>query len=106
MNDVTTTATFAIGDGAAYWIGTDAYPMTVRQVSPSGKTVCVSRDGFRAAKGNSYADAEKVGLHLPQDLPVDQWERFTLRRDGRYRPAGQKAGYLVKGRTYRQDPCL
>jgi hypothetical protein len=100
------TTTFTPGDGAALWLGTDAYPMTVRKVSPSGKVVWASRDDFRAARGNTYAVAEKVGLHIPRDVPPTEWVKFTLRADGRYRPAGHAGGSLAKGRTYRQDPCL
>ena len=94
-----------VGDGVSYGINGDAYPMTVRKVSPSGKTVWCSRDEFRGSSDNSYAVAEKKGVFVPRDEDQPKaWEKFTQRQDGTFRRSGSKCCYLFPGRTYRQDP--
>lgn len=93
-----------VGDGVAYNIGCDAYPGTIRRVSPSGKTLWVSRDRFRANGQSDFADFEKKGVFVPQDVPESEWEKYTLRQDGRFRPAGSKCGWLSAGRRFAQDP--
>lgn len=98
--------TFKAGDGASYNIGGDSYPVTIRKVSPAGKMIWASRDDFRASKkGNSFAQSDKIGVFKPLDVPESQWERYTLRQDGYWRPVGsRRCGYLSAGRSFRQDP--
>ena len=99
--------TFQPGDGATYSINGDSYPYTVRRVSPSGKTLWASQDEFRGKPGaNSYAQADKVGVFKPVDVPEDRWEKYTLRKDGHFRRVGQNFGFFTKGRSYRQDPSF
>ena len=95
-----------VGDGASYGIGGDAYPLTVRKISPSGKTIWCSRDDFEATPGaNSYEEARKVGTFIPMDEDKpENWMKFTKRQDGRFRQAGCKYASLGLGRCYRQDP--
>ncbi len=94
-----------VGDGVSYAIGGDAYPMTVRKISPSGKTVWCSQDNFLASQGeNSYEVADKKGEFIPRDDPSEGWRKFTKRSDGKFRPVGDKYGYLFAGRCYHQDP--
>lgn len=96
------TQTFTPGDGASYHIGGDAYPYTISRVSPSGKTVWARRDGFRANSNNTFADSRKKGVFILN--PEASEEKFTLRQDGSYRPAGSSCGRLSPGRRYWQDP--
>jgi hypothetical protein len=95
-----------VGDGASFGYGGDAYPLTVRRVSASGKTLWCSRDEFTATPGvNSYEEARKVGTFLTTDDPPESWTKFTKRQDGHFRRVGCKNyGTLALGRTYRQDP--
>jgi len=101
-----TTLTYQVGDGATYHIGSDAYPVTVRKVSVSGKTVWATDDVFRASPGvNSYEIGEKVGVFVPvHDKECFAWKKYTLRKDGKFRPTGSKSGYLSPGRSFCQDP--
>jgi hypothetical protein len=93
-----------VGDGMTYHIGCDGYPLTVRKVSASGKTLWLSRDRFRGNGQSSYADFEKTGVFIPQDVPESEWEKYTKRADGSFRPCRSKCGYLSVGRSYKQDP--
>jgi hypothetical protein len=95
-----------VGDGVSYSINGDSYPCTVRKISPSGKTVWVSRDEFRGTPGaNSYEVAEKVGVFIPRDADKPEtWKKFTKRQDGRFREVGTNYCYLSPGRSYSQDP--
>lgn len=94
---------FKIGDGASYNIGSDSYPMTIRKVSSSGKTVWATSDRFKGKPGaNSYANYEKIGAFIPQENA--DLKRFSLRKDGKFRPVGSTVGSLTYGRSYRQDP--
>jgi len=97
-----------VGDGVSYGIGGDAYPYTVRKISPSGKTVWCSRDDFKGDGNNTYAEATKSGTFTPRDEDrPDCWRVFTKRKDGRWRQKGdsiRSAGHLFAGRVYRQDP--
>ena len=93
-----------VGDGVSYGINGDSYPMTVRKVSASGKTVWCSRDSFRGNGQNSYAEAEKQGVHIPQNEDPATWTKFTLRKDGTYRKSGCEHRVLSPGRKFEQDP--
>ncbi len=107
--DTSVVATFHPGDGASLWLGGDAYPMTVRRVSPTGAVVWTSEDRFRPRPGGGsmYDDPVIVGLHIPEAVAPSMWRVFTRRADGAYRLRGSKSGCkLVPGRTYRRDPCL
>jgi hypothetical protein len=81
---------FKVGDGATYIIGSDEYPVTVREVSKTGARVTVTKD--RVRKGTLF-------------IPQDDGDRmvFTRRQDGKYRLAG-KSGLLVPGRAAHWDP--
>jgi len=95
-----------VGDGAAFNINGDSYPVTIRKISSSGKTLWVSRDEFRGTPGaNSYEVAEKTGVYIPRDEDhPEAWKKFTLRRDGTYREVGTNYCYLTPGRSFAQDP--
>lgn len=95
-----------VGDGAAYAINGDSYPVTIRRVSPSGKTVWVSNDEFRASPGvNSYEVSKKIGVFIPRDENHPKmWKKFTQRRDGTFREVGTRYCYLSPGRRYAYDP--
>lgn len=95
---------FKPGDGVSYCIGSDAYPCTVSRVSASGRTVWAKRDRFRGNGSNTFAESEKKGVFLLE--PEAPEVKYTLRKDGHYRPAGRRAGYLSQGRHFRQDPHL
>ena len=49
----------SIGQQGRYAIGSDCYPITVVYVSPSGKTIRVQHDSFRAGEGHDYFGAQK-----------------------------------------------
>lgn len=94
-----------VGDGVSYAVGSDAYPMTVRRISPSGKTIWCSSDQFRSKpRANSFAEADKVGVFLPQDTDPKTWTKFTKRSDGTFRESGRRHCRLIVGRSYKQDP--
>lgn len=100
---------FRPGDGASLWLGGDAYPMTVRRVSPTGHTVWTSEDRFRAKPGGGtiFDDPVVVGLHIPEEVHPSKWQVFTRRKDGAYRLRGQASGCkLSPGRVFRRNPCL
>jgi len=97
--------TLNVGDGVSYAVGSDAYPMTVRRISPSGKTIWCSSDRFRSKpRANSFAEADKVGVFLPQDTDPKTWTKFTKRADGTFRESGRRHCRLIVGRSYKQDP--
>ncbi len=102
MNDTT----MKPGDGASYCIGGDAYPMTIRKVSASGKTVWASSDDF-LADGTTppYTEGDISGTFTSrfEDNP-GQWEKFTMRKNGAFRPATSSCGCLVRGRSFRRNP--
>lgn len=97
-----------VGDGVTYHIGSDGYPMTVRKVSASGKTIWCSKDKFESDGKADWTDSYKTGTFIPQDADKpENWERFSLRKNGAWRPArSRNAGYLGKGRAYIQDPSF
>lgn len=98
---------FKVGDGASYNIGSDSYPVTIRKISKSGKTLWVSRDDFRCKPGvNRYEQTDKEGVFIPLDVPESEWERYTLRQDGHWRPSKSGCGYLSEGRTLSLDPSF
>lgn len=87
------------GEGATYNLGTDQYPVTIRKVSASGHAIWVSKDQVRANPGGSM-------VFIPVDRPEKDWDKFTRRDDGKYRPVGKNFGYLSPGRESYRDPHL
>ena len=104
LNHVDEDVQLGVGDGVAYHIGCDSYPETIRRVSAGGKTLWTSSDDFRGNGQSEYADFEKKGLFVPRDVPESEWQKYTLRQDGKWRPKGSKCGYLTAGRVFARDP--
>lgn len=96
-----------IGDGATYNCGSDAYPFTIVDVSPDGRTIVVQPDNARRTDNNGYGGEQKYE-YTPN--PTADKVTYTLRRDGRY----HRLGSLVKarntmslgGRCYYRDPSF
>lgn len=98
-----------VGDGCSCGNGGDSYPYTVRRVSPSGKTIWVSRDTYKVkpGKGAPYEEGPKDCWFFPQDVPDTQWTCFKLKKDGRFRESGKTyrgQPSLCFGRRFSQDP--
>lgn len=73
---------------ATYDIGSDRYPYTVvGVVGDQGRTLLAQRDRTRG-----------IGVFLVDVDDDREPERFTLRKDGRYRSAGRDHGTLWIGR--------
>jgi len=96
-----------VGSGVSMHIGADAYPGTVRKVSPSGKTIWVSRDRFHGTPGaNSMEQSRKVGVYVPQhETQPALWGKYTLRKGGVFKES-RGCHYLSAGRKYWQDPSF
>ena len=85
---------FTVGEGATYTINADHYPVTVREISPSGHRVVVTRDQVK--RGRLF-------------VPDEDGRRmvFTRRRDGVYRLAGYRRGPFLSApgrRHFDLDP--
>lgn len=76
---------------ATIQVGSDYYPATVRDVTPSGKTIRVTKDRYC---GNGFTE------------PVDgELIEFTMRNDGVYRRRGEDFRTLILGiRKKETDP--
>lgn len=84
------------GQGGSYSIGSDRYPVTVVKVSATGKTVWYRKaKSFRA--GN--------GAHLFVDDTSADVQRATMRKCGKFKPSGQRCGFLHFGEyDHYRDP--
>lgn len=93
------------GMGISYSIGSDTYPYTIRQVSPSGHQFTATRDRFVGKPGANaaFSEAEMVGMFVPTE---GEAELFTRKRDGRYQMKGQPYSFVHAGRKYKIDPCF
>lgn len=109
--------TFKVGDGACTGFNGDAYPFTVRKVSKSGRKVWVSKDKYTVIRPGMLAPAPAPELRdtfqgidgiypvhfTPVDVPEEQWEEYTLRKDGHFHTKGNSKGSawsLGHGRRY------
>lgn len=91
-----------VGDGATQSVGSDCYPFTIIEVSPSGKTLTLQRD-----------DAHRIDRN---GLSEDQRYIYTRATSGALRTARwseKRQRYLVDGRPvsvgvrrYYQDPSF
>lgn len=94
-----------VGDGGHFGFNGDAYPVTVRKVSASGKTVWVSRDSYRVVGGNFREEGHKPCVFTPQDSSPETWSKFTKKKDGFFRDGPIRGGRaLLPGRAFAQNP--
>lgn len=86
-----------VGDGATESVGSDCYPYTVVKVSESGKTIWLQRDSFRRADSNGpFTESQSYVYERCPEAPL---RKATLRKDGRYRMAGQSSSGSMRGCT-------
>jgi hypothetical protein len=71
----------------SYGIGSDAYPVTVVEVSPSGHRVVVEQDDFHVVSGSVMDGSAEFGFTRREGGPR---RVFTRRADGRYLLVGAK----------------
>ena len=102
MRDINGVVHPEIGMGATLHVGSDSYPYTIQRISASGKTLWASKDDFRRTDKNGYGGLQEYEYTTVEDKNPG---RFSLRRDGYWRPAGGNCTILSIGyrRAYR-DP--
>src|SRR5208282_2445778 len=76
-----------VGTHGSYGVGSDAYPLTVVEVSPSGHRVVCEQDEFHVISGSTEDGSAEFGYTRHEGGPR---RVFTRRSDGRYRIAGAK----------------
>ena len=107
MNATTQSSTVVpqVGTHGSYGIGSDAYPVTVVEVSKSGHRVVVEQDDFHVISGTTLDGSAEFGYTRREGGPR---RVFTLRSDGRYRIAGAKnyGGLNLNGWYARRDPSF
>jgi hypothetical protein len=92
----------AVGEGATYYIGSDAYSYTVVKVSASGKTIWLTPDKTRATKAHDYYGQQSYVFE--PDL-YGKAEKATLRKDGYYRFVRSRCGSIQIGERHaHRDP--
>ena len=93
-----------VGMGATESVGSDSYPYTIIEVSPSEKTIVVQQDIAKPDVGHEYFGAQKY-VYTPN---VDANKRtYTLRKNGRWYQKGESMGYMplcIGHRRYYSDP--
>ena len=92
----------AVGMPAAFAIGSDVYPVTVIEISKSGRRIVVQSASATPAEGYSY---ESNQVHTFTPNPNGSKEVWSLRKDGKWRPKGCQANsgyrlYLGEYRSY------
>lgn len=75
-----------VGMGATRYAGTDAYPYTVTEVSPSGNKITVTRD--KAVRSDSNGLSESQSWDITTD-PSAAPNHYSRRKDGHFRLVGQ-----------------
>lgn len=91
-----------IGQHGSYGVGSDAYPCTVVEVSPSGHRVVVEIDDFRAGPGHDYYGQQ---VWVFERRVGGERVVFTRRRNGSYIVKGSTFGGLsLRGWFAAQDP--
>lgn len=100
-----------VGDGCSFGWGGDRYPYTVRRISPSGKTIWVSRDGYKVKPGHGgMVEGNRECFFYPlDDTPDVDWMAFKLKSDGKFRFAGKSSKRdpsLNPGRVFSNDPSF
>jgi hypothetical protein len=77
-----------VGQGGTVALWSDCYPVTVLEVSSSGKSIKVQEDGFRRTDSNGLSEDQRYVYHRVSTNPV---RTFTLRKTGRYVEQGSDA---------------
>jgi hypothetical protein len=110
MNATKNTAatTPEVGMGATIYAGSDSYPATVTRVSPSGKTIWVTKDETMVVAGSHE---EGNVAFVTAERPEAAERQYSLRGNGRWMakgtPAHARYGTLSLGeRHYTQDPSF
>lgn len=91
-------AAVKVGDGMTDNIGSDRYAVTVIARTPA--TITVQRD--ETCNVAVWPAQEWISLPNPQGGT----EKFTRRKDGRFRPQGCSHGLLTVGRNHYSDPSF
>jgi len=84
-----------VGMGCTYGIGSDAYPATIIEVSPSGHQIKLQHDKFERTDKNAVSGTQ-VYDYAPN--PQAEVRVFTRRKGGEYREKGKNYGYLIVGK--------
>lgn len=94
-----------VGMGATQGVGSDAYPYTIIEVSPNGKTIKVQSDKHTPAEGYDYYSNQVYNYH---QNPNGEIITYTLRKNGRYHAQGEPIrggrALVVGRRCYKHDP--
>ena len=94
-----------VGTHGSYSVGSDAYPLTVVEVSKSGHRVVCEQDEYKAVSGDIYS-----GNVVYEFTRREGGNRivFTRRANGRYRQAGSKTtgGLSLNGWFAKYDPSF
>lgn len=80
-----------VGMGATFGYGSDCYPYTVVDVSPSGKTIWLARDDYQIVSG-SFQGGDARHEYRPD--PESQGDPRTWRK-ATWRTVRGQAGYFV-----------
>lgn len=97
-----------VGMGATYGYGSDCYPATIIEVSPSGKRLTIQRDEVLVTSGSDQTgDKIYTLLEDPNGATIE----YSLRKNNRWYPVGQPIdhrsyGLTIGSRTYYQDPSF
>ena len=84
-----------VGMGATYGIGSDCYPVTIIEVSPSGHQIKLQHDKFELTDRGAVSGTQVYDYAPNPDADV---KVFTRRQDGEYREKGKNFGYLIVGK--------
>lgn len=76
------------GEGGTVSLWSDCYPVTVIEVSASGKQVKVQADGYRRTDDNGLSEDQRYDYYEVSTNPV---EVFTKRSNGRFVRKGDDA---------------
>jgi hypothetical protein len=89
-----------VGDGATMNVGSDCYPYTVVEVSPSGKTIKIQMDNYRGV-GGTYPDIKFEYTKNPNG-PISEC-KFS-KKFNRWKANGHTVHF--GSRRYYQDPHI
>lgn len=92
-----------VGMPATYHVGSDSYPLTIRKVSNTGKTIWVSKD---EAKCVNY-DRQEYNYKIDENYDENNLTKATLRKNGVYKKVGGNYGSISIGyRKQNLDPSF
>jgi hypothetical protein len=101
---------FAVGAGVTFNIGSDSYPATVVDVSPSGHRVTITRDRMTPNEGvngiaHRWTEADAT-FTVDPDARRQVFTRRATKTGFAWVEKGSKYVYLSPGRSCYMDPSF